>query len=115
MGENICNMLTWNICSLLNYSLVSNTNGYRTKKSKAVLVGSNSCTSVMSTMCTEDSEGTELFENLHMKLEKTTDGFGGKDPAVVGPAVMDFLVLCRNGNKRKSFQKKTNRNDKVIS
>uniref|UniRef100_A0A1I7VMH8 Uncharacterized protein n=1 Tax=Loa loa TaxID=7209 RepID=A0A1I7VMH8_LOALO len=106
MGENICNMLTWNICSLLNYSLVSNTNGYRTKKSKAVLVGSNSCTSVMSTMCTEDSEGTELFENLHMKLEKTTDGFGGKDPAVVGPAVMDFLVLCRNGNKRKSFQKK---------
>ncbi|EJW77285.1 hypothetical protein WUBG_11807, partial [Wuchereria bancrofti] len=45
------------------------------------------------------AKGAELLGNLHMKMEKATAGFGGKDSAVVGPAVMDFLVLCRNGHK----------------
>ncbi|OZC04815.1 hypothetical protein X798_08219 [Onchocerca flexuosa] len=44
-------------------------------------------------------KGAELLGNLHMAMEKATAGFGGKDAAVVGPAVLDFLVLCRNGYK----------------
>lgn len=45
------------------------------------------------------AKGAELLGNLHVKMEKATAGFGGKDSAVVGPTVLDFLVLCRNGNK----------------
>lgn len=44
-------------------------------------------------------KGAELLGNLHMAMEKATAGFAGKDAAVVGPAVLDFLVLCRNGYK----------------
>ncbi|MFH4981228.1 hypothetical protein AB6A40_007937 [Gnathostoma spinigerum] len=43
----------------------------------------------------KDAKGTERLGNLHMKLEKATTGLMGKDGAVEGPAVNDFLVLCR--------------------
>lgn len=45
------------------------------------------------------AKGSELLGNLHVKMEKATAGFGGKDSAVVGSAIQDFLVLCRNGYK----------------
>ncbi|VDM51264.1 unnamed protein product [Toxocara canis] len=44
----------------------------------------------------KDAKGTERLGNLHMSMEKATTGVGGKDGAVCGPAVNDFLVLCRN-------------------
>uniref|UniRef100_A0A0M3JXU9 Ig-like domain-containing protein n=1 Tax=Anisakis simplex TaxID=6269 RepID=A0A0M3JXU9_ANISI len=47
----------------------------------------------------KDSKGTERLGNLHVGMEKATAGFGGKDSAVSGPAVNEFLVLCRNHNK----------------
>lgn len=44
----------------------------------------------------KDAKGVERLGNLHMKMEKATAGNAGKDSAVCGPAVNDFLVLCRN-------------------
>uniref|UniRef100_A0A915B235 Uncharacterized protein n=1 Tax=Parascaris univalens TaxID=6257 RepID=A0A915B235_PARUN len=44
----------------------------------------------------KDAKGVERLGNLHMGTEKATAGCGGKDAAVSGPAVLDFLVLCRN-------------------
>ncbi|KHN87633.1 hypothetical protein Tcan_06380 [Toxocara canis] len=44
----------------------------------------------------KDAKGVERLGNLNLKTEKATAGCGGKDAAVSGPAVLDFLILCRN-------------------
>uniref|UniRef100_A0A914ZDE4 Uncharacterized protein n=1 Tax=Panagrolaimus superbus TaxID=310955 RepID=A0A914ZDE4_9BILA len=44
----------------------------------------------------KDAKGVERLGNVHLKNEKASVGAGGKEIHMVGPAVQDLLVLCRN-------------------
>uniref|UniRef100_A0AC35FE86 Uncharacterized protein n=1 Tax=Panagrolaimus sp. PS1159 TaxID=55785 RepID=A0AC35FE86_9BILA len=44
----------------------------------------------------KDAKGVERLGNVQLKNEKASVGAGGKEIHMVGPAVQDLLVLCRN-------------------